>query len=274
MSWRKSRSPSSAGSDATEDDVLAVVATGLSTDGGAIEYVYESLDRVRRRIGAEDLIAVVEDPVLGRQAFRAGRRPIDSTWARSIVMEGPPGLHARPGTVEATVATAVLRLFAVALRLDEALHDSRHDHLTGLCNRRAFDEALGDSCARAARYGWSFGLILLDLDGFKSVNDRLGHPRGDDVLRAVGNVLREHLRSGDAAARLGGDEFAVLFPGLQHRRTVELVDRVERAITTDVPDAAVTVSAGVALAPADGVTPTALYHRADQQLYESKRARR
>ena len=274
MSWRKQRSPSLPRVDAAEEDVLAVVAGALGTSGGAVEFVYESLERVRQRAGADDLIAVVEDPALGRQAFRAGRKPLDSAWARSIVLEAPPGLHARPGTVDQTVADAVLRLFAVALRLDEALHDSRHDHLTGLCNRRAFDQTLSESCARSARYGWPFGLILIDLDGFKSVNDRLGHPTGDAVLRAVGNELREHLRSGDAAARLGGDEFAVLFPNLQQRRATELVDRLERAIVAAVPDADVTVSAGVALAPIDGVTPTSLYHRADQQLYERKRARR
>ena len=272
VSWRKNKGVSVPRS-AVEDDVLAVVASGLGSGSGGVEFVYESLDRVRRRIGAEDLIAVVDDPTLGRQAFRAGRRPVDSTWAKTIVMEGREGLHAQPGTVDDTIAEAVLSLFAVALRLDAALHDSRHDHLTGLFNRRAFDEVLAESCARSARYGWPFGLILIDLDGFKSVNDRLGHPCGDAVLEAVGNELRQHLRIGDAAARLGGDEFAVLFPNLRERRAVELVDRVERAIVAVVPEADVTVSAGVALAPADGVSPTALYHRADQQLYERKRAR-
>lgn len=273
MSWRKNRGLSLPRA-AAEEDVLAVVAAGLGTGRGGVEFVYESLDRVRRRVGAEDLIAVVEDPALGRQAFRAGRQPIDSAWARTVVLDAAEGLHARPGAVDETIAAAVLRLFAVALRLEAALHDSRHDHLTGLFNRRAFDEVLTESCARSARYGWPFGLILIDLDGFKSVNDRLGHPSGDAVLEAVGNELRLHLRVGDAAARLGGDEFAVLFPNLRQRRAVELVDRLERAILTVVPDAEVTVSAGVALAPDDGVTPTSLYHRADQQLYERKRARR
>ena len=273
MSWRKSKGPSLLHSSASEEDVLAVVAAGLGTGNGGVEFVYESLDRIRRCIDAEDLIAVVEDPALGRQAFRAGRRPVDTPWARTVVLEAPEGLHAQPGGVDGTTAEAVIRLFAVALRLDAALHDSRHDHLTGLFNRRAFDEVLAESCARSDRYGWPFGLILIDLDGFKSVNDRLGHPCGDAVLAAVGKELRQHLRVGDAAARLGGDEFAVLFPNLRERRAVELVDRVERAILTVVPDADVSVSAGVALAPTDGVTSTALYHRADQQLYERKRAR-
>ena len=274
VSWRKSRGLEETRAESGDDGVLAAVAEALATDSAGVEFVYESLDRVRECVGADDLIAVVEDPAIGRQAFRAGRRPIDSAWSRSVVMDAAPGLHARPGVIDATVGTAVLRLFAVALRLDAALHDSRHDHLTGLWNRRAFDDLLGDSCARSARYGWPFGLILIDLDDFKSVNDRLGHPRGDAVLEAIGNELRQHLRVGDAAARLGGDEFAVLFPNLRERRAVELVDRLEAAVVRAVPEAGVTVSTGVALAPTDGVTPTALYHRADQQLYECKRARR
>ena len=257
----------------SDEDVLAVVADGLGADDGGITFVYESLDRLRTRTRSEDLIAVVEDPVLGRQAFRAGRRPLDTAWARDIVLAAPPGLYAVPGEVDAAIGNAVVRLFSVALRLDAAVHDSRHDHLTELFNRRAFDERLGELCARSERYGWPFGLILLDLDGFKGVNDRLGHPAGDAVLKAVGDELRRRLRAGDVAARLGGDEFAVLFPNLQERRVSELVGRVEGAIVRAVPNADVSVSAGVALAPADGVTATALYHRADQELYEQKRRR-
>lgn len=254
--------------------MLAIVAEGLSTTVSGVEFVYRSLERLRERIGADDLVAVVEEPVLGRQVFRAGRRPLDSEWARHLVRAGAPGVHAQPGDVDPVVSSAVVGLCAVALRLDVALHDSSHDHLTGLLNRRAFDERLADGCARAARYGWPFGLILLDVDRFKDVNDRFGHPTGDAALRAVGAELRHHLRLGDAAARLGGDEFAVLVSNLHEASATELIRRIEVALAGAVPGAAITLSAGVAIAPRHGETPTALYHRADQDLYERKRARR
>ena len=258
----------------SQEDVLASVAEGLSSTETGVEFVYRSLDRLRACIGADDLVAVIDEPLLGRQVFRAGRRPVDSDWSRQLVRTGGSGVHALPDEVDPVVSNAVVHLCAVALRLDVALHDSSHDHLTGLLNRRAFDERLGDACARSARYGWPFGLVLLDLDRFKDVNDRLGHPAGDAALRAVGEQLRHHLRVGDAAARLGGDEFAVLLPNLREASATDLVRRIEDALDVAVPGADITLSAGVALAPLHGDTPTALYHRADQELYERKRGGR
>ncbi len=158
----------------------------------------------------------------------------------------------------------------MALRLDVARHDSLHDPLTGLLNRRAFDELLATSCAQAQRYGWSFALVLLDVDGFKKVNDRLGHAAGDRTLRAVGGELRHRLRVGDAAARIGGDEFAVVLPNGREPFVGELVGRIERAIEVAVPDAKVTLSAGHAVAPDDDTRAEALFHTADDRLYAGK----
>ena len=258
MAWRKLRSELPAGGEtaASPEDVLAIVADGLASTETGVEFVYRSLDQLRDRLGADDLVAVLDEPHLGRQVFRAGRRPVDDEWSRRLVKAGAPGVHALPDPVDPIVSSAVVHLCSVALRLDVALHDATHDHLTGLLNRRAFDEMLTDACARSARYGWPFGLILLDLDRFKEVNDRLGHPIGD------------------AAARFGGDEFAVLLPNLRDPNTSDLVRRIEDAIEVAVPGAGITLSSGVALAPLHGDTPTALYHRADQELYERKRERR
>ena len=276
MVWRKLRSDLACPGEPllSQEDVLTIVAEGLATTENGVEFVYRSLDRLRTRVGAEDVIAIVEEPVLGRQVFRAGRRPVDSDWARELAAIGGAGIHAFPEDVDPLVSKAVVNLCAVALRLDVAVHDSSHDHLTGLLNRRAFEEVLADACARSSRYGWPFGLILLDIDHFKDVNDRLGHPTGDQALREVGEQLRNHLRVGDAAARLGGDEFAVLLPNLRDDASAELVRRIEDALERVVPGACITMSAGVALAPLHGDTPTALYHRADQELYDRKRAMR
>ena len=276
MAWRKLRTDLSPEVEqgTPQEDVLTIVAEGLASTETGIEFVYRSLDRLRARLGAEDLVAVIDEPVLGRQVFRAGRQPIDTEWTRRLVTSGPPGVHALPDDVDPIVSDAVSHLCAVALRLDVALHDSSHDHLTGLLNRRAFDDMLADACARSARYGWPFGVVLLDLDRFKDVNDRLGHPAGDAALRAVGDQLRRLLRAGDAAARIGGDEFAVLLPNLRESSATDLVRRIEDALEVAVPGAGITISAGVALAPLHGNTPTALYHRADQELYEGKRSAR
>jgi diguanylate cyclase (GGDEF)-like protein len=110
--------------------------------------------------------------------------------------------------------------------------DSRRDALTGLSNRRAFEERLPIELARAARSGHPVALVLLDLDGFKRVNDRLGHPAGDEALRAVARIL-DQSRAADDCFRIGGDEFAILMPETEaiHARTAaeRVADQIRSA---------------------------------------------
>jgi diguanylate cyclase (GGDEF)-like protein len=259
--------------DHRTDALLTSVTADLADADSGVEFVYRSLARMQRRTEADDVVAIIEGGPLGRQAFRAGRRPIETSWARELVRSGPPGIHVTPGSVDGGVASSVLQLCSLALRLDVARHDSLHDGLTGLLNRRAFDEVLSTACAQTQRYGWPFALVLLDLDGFKKVNDRLGHAAGDATLQAVGVELRHRLRAGDAAARIGGDEFALVLPNVGDALVRELVERIEGAIEAVVPDARVTLSAGYAVAPGDGVQPEALFQVADQRLYEGKKRR-
>jgi diguanylate cyclase (GGDEF)-like protein len=155
---------------------------------------------------------------------------------------------------------------------------SRRDGLTGLPNRRAFDEELAREVARAARSGAPLALVVLDVDRFKAVNDGHGHPAGDAVLREVAARAAAAIRQGDLAARLGGEEFALLLPGADLSGAAELAERVRAAVAgAPVPAAgqsiAVTVSLGcAALAP--GEAPEALLGRADARLYEAKRTGR
>ncbi len=140
-----------------------------------------------------------------------------------------------------------------------------HDPLTRLLNRRAFVERLDGEVARALRYGRAFALVVCDLDGFKQLNDRLGHAAGDEALQHFARALQEALRKGDVAFRIGGDEFAMLVAEATEADAREVLRRVtERA--GDVRS-----SFGVAACPEDAQDSHALFRLADAALYEAKR---
>jgi diguanylate cyclase (GGDEF)-like protein len=150
------------------------------------------------------------------------------------------------------------------------------DPLTGLYNRRLFAEALEKELNRARRYGLPLGLVILDLHRFKEVNDKYGHPRGDDVLRAAATTLRRALRTSDSAFRIGGDEFALLLPQTDAVQALALSRRVEivfaevlRPLELAIP---VTMDHGIATFPQDGEQADQLIRIADERLYRLKHA--
>jgi diguanylate cyclase (GGDEF)-like protein len=143
------------------------------------------------------------------------------------------------------------------------------DDLTGLYNRRRFDDALANELVRSRTFGAPLSLLLLDLDNFKVVNDEFGHQRGDDVLRGAADLVREHLRDGDIAARLGGDEFAVIAPDTAASGVLSLAERLRRSFAR-LREPAVTASFGVAECMDDEAAED-LLRRADHALYEAKR---
>ncbi len=155
---------------------------------------------------------------------------------------------------------------------------SRRDPLTGLPNRRAFDEDLAREAARASRAGASLAVVMLDVDRFKAVNDCHGHAAGDAVLRAVAARAAGAVRAGDLLARVGGEEFAILLPGADLARAAEAAERIRAILAADPVEAggtalAVTASLGcAALSP--GEAPEALVARADARLYAAKEAGR
>jgi diguanylate cyclase (GGDEF)-like protein len=183
-------------------------------------------------------------------------------------------------TVEDRVNAASLAGQAVVALENARLHriverQALVDGLTGLANRRHADDSLVVELARAERFGAPLALILADLDDFKSVNDRYGHPTGDHVLREFAETLRGTVREIDLAARWGGEEFAVLAPGTDLDGAVQLAERIRAALEARVvraPDGsriAVTASFGVAAAPAES-TPAELVGAADEALYGAK----
>ena len=160
----------------------------------------------------------------------------------------------------------------------ETLRDLAYlDTLTALPNRRLFNEKLQDLLKAAVAPGTEFVLILIDLDGFKTVNDTLGHDAGDDLLVIAGGRLRAALRAGDFVARLGGDEFAILLAHITEADLVRQVcDRVVAGMMAPLEirgqSVKIGASVGVALSPAHGQTAEDLYKHADQALYQAKRS--
>ena len=153
------------------------------------------------------------------------------------------------------------------------------DPLTGLHNRRYLMDRLTQEMQRADRHGESMAFAMIDLDGFKPINDQFGHVVGDKVLRAVGNAIARCVRVSDVAARYGGDEFAIILPQTPPEGAMRVVERVLRTISelrlTDERGAAckVTASLGLAYYPADDLeTPEDLVHSADGALYGAKRS--
>jgi diguanylate cyclase (GGDEF)-like protein len=167
---------------------------------------------------------------------------------------------------------------AVNLSVQERLQQmALNDPLTGLANRRQLDSFAAQALRRAQRRGEHMAVVVLDLDGFKGLNDRHGHAAGDGVLREVAQRARQATRDTDLVARLGGDEFVVLLEAASEDAVLAAVGRLRSALDAaplfDGPPTPVGVSMGVACYPADGDNLVALLREADGRMYGQKRER-
>jgi diguanylate cyclase (GGDEF)-like protein len=144
------------------------------------------------------------------------------------------------------------------------------DALTGLVNYRRLLEVLRHEMARSRRTGRTFALLLVDMDGLKRINDRLGHLAGSRAICRVADVLRHCTRETDVVSRFGGDEFAVVLPESGDDGGVSVLGRVARRLKLDGVQPALSVSGGHAVFPRDGDSPTLLLRAADQRLYAAK----
>lgn len=173
----------------------------------------------------------------------------------------------------------VAGLLVVGLRrwldglLSELIDRARLDSLSGLLNRQALEERAAIELARRRRDGSSVGVLIIDIDGFKAINDSIGHLAGDDVLRCVARVLEEETRVVDAVARVGGDEFAVLLPGATATAAMTIAERLCEAVHVSVREARIelAISIGVASGPGSGETLAELWQAADRAMYSAKR---
>lgn len=159
----------------------------------------------------------------------------------------------------------------LALARQQALHDA----LTGLPNRLLFRERLEHGLRQGRRQSWMLAILFIDLDGFKRINDELGHPTGDEVLVAVGRCLQTAVRADDTVCRYGGDEFTCLLLNVHTSSDAErfatgLARRIATACETPANRQLVNASIGVALYPDHGHTADALIRHADQAMYRAK----
>jgi len=198
-----------------------------------------------------------------------------TVWARTSVSV------ARPRRGEAYAICLVEDVTARKLAEQALTHQALHDALTGLPNRTLFADRLSHALAAAGRSGDRVGVLVLDLDGFKAVNDSVGHAAGDELLQRVAERLGDSVRPGDTVARLGGDEFAVVCPVLgtpdeatavAHLRTVgeRIVDALRTPFDLRAGTVAVGVSVGV-VAAAAGTPDAEVVHAADEAMYAAKR---
>jgi diguanylate cyclase (GGDEF)-like protein/PAS domain S-box-containing protein len=150
-----------------------------------------------------------------------------------------------------------------------------HDSLTGLPNRRLFNDRINIALSHAQRYQQKLAVMLIDLDHFKEVNDTLGHDVGDKLLQVVGKRLTDVLREGDTVARMGGDEFMLLLPGLSNTKDVnhigwKILKAFQKPFTFNDHEIQITTSIGIAIYPDDGQDYRTLRENADVALYHAK----
>lgn len=152
---------------------------------------------------------------------------------------------------------------------------AQHDALTHLPNRALFADRLNHELSRAKRHGGRFAIIFLDLDHFKSVNDKYGHSAGDQLLRQVADRLKSAVRKADTVARIGGDEFVLLMAELSEKESVlGLAEKIQEALREpfliDGQALRISCSIGVAVYPQDGNDANALTKNADESMYRAK----
>lgn len=251
---------------------------------------------------AEDMTGYRRKELVGRKVellVPARQRGVHVRERRRFYRRGQPrlmghgqgdfSLRRKDGTtVEVEIAlgpaaedtVAVIRDVTERRRMEEALaHQALHDPLTNLPNRTLFFDRLHQAINSARRQGTQLAVVMLDLDGFKSVNDAYGHAAGDGVLKVVASRLSEGMRASDTAARIGGDEFAWILPRVASRRAVDRMIRkrlgaAQGRIAVDGGRTDIGVSAGIALYPDDGRDADSLIRHADAAMYGSKRSGR
>ena len=230
-------------------------AAGIGLNVPVVAGCDETVAEVTRLIDSVDRAPPVDAELMARVPLRRSRPRSDRNAEETVA-----GAFSATALVAADSAREAAR---DAYRLEGLAY---RDALTGLWNRRAYDDRIAELTDQP-----DGSALMLDVDEFKSINDAVGHEAGDAVLVGVGKAILDNLRPGDFGARFGGDEFVVLLPGLDTDEATEIAERIRSAVETTLRDPAVTVSIGLA-GLTDDSRGTAL--SIDQALYAAKRAGR
>ncbi len=199
-------------------------------------------------------------------------------YAVAVADDNPPGALEQWAVGVATILGVGILVLALRMRIAGLLGTleaaAATDDLTGLPNRRAFDQQLLRELERSEREGSDVSLALLDLDRFKTLNDTAGHAAGDQALRDLATVIRAAIRGMDWPARIGGDEFVVLLPGATVDEAMLVATRLLAAVDDSFGAASMSLQASIGVASADGraIAPDVLLAEADRALYLAKRA--
>ncbi|MBU6496457.1 MAG: GGDEF domain-containing protein [Acidobacteria bacterium] len=231
-----------------------------------IGFIYTVLNALAKRHELTDAVVVLEHENLSTQEFRLSGAEMNGDTVQFLSRQ--PGVYCVPDVVGDIEKQAVQTACQLALSLHLARFTAAHDALTTIANRRTFDIALANSAVRSARYGWPFTLVLIDLVGFKKINDQYGHDAGDRLLRQFGFSLRLSIRQGDLAARIGGDEFAVILNNAEGHEAMGFVERLRSEMLKSGENIAFTT--GTATSPRDSTDPLELTRIADARLYAKR----
>jgi diguanylate cyclase (GGDEF)-like protein/PAS domain S-box-containing protein len=258
-------------------NLAAEAMTGWSREAAAgqpLESVFHIIDRETREVARNPMRLAVElDKTVGLTPNCVLVRR--DGWEAAIEDSAAP-IHDRDGHV--TGAVIVFRDVGAALATSRQMSLlAQHDLLTGLPNRLLLNDRLSEAIARARRHQKPLAVCFLDVDGFKGINDSLGHAAGDQLLRSIASRLSGALRASDTVCRFGGDEFVIVLSELEHApdaSTVgaKLLDAAAGPHRIDDRDVAVTVSVGAAIFPGHGQDADTLVAHADAAMYEAKRA--
>jgi diguanylate cyclase (GGDEF)-like protein len=215
-------------------------------------------------------LAALHSLLLGLPALALALLPLIDGVAPSALIEGLWLF----GLLHAVAAWAGATQFGLLLELLTARWDASHDPMTGLANRRSLLTRINIELARQRRHGTPLALLMLDMDHFKSINDRYGHACGDEVIRVTAAVLEAQLRGTDLAGRFGGEEFIVILPDTGLDAALQVAERARTSLERQAIDCGgrqvqVTISIGVAVA-IDGDDAEQLIARADAALYAAK----
>lgn len=202
----------------------------------------------------------------------------DRTWLLVVKDPGGAGLSlplalGGMGILLAAVLALLIVGWSRRERMLELKRQASEDSLTGLANRRRFEEDLAAAMARSRRHGTTGALLMLDLDDFKRINDSQGHPAGDQVIKEVATVLRRRIRESDSLSRLGGDEFAVILSHCSREEATIAAEGIARELREHRVDGAeaITASVGIAIFGEDPrISPATVISEADTAMYAAK----